>query len=174
MITLKDWYQLDFSLPNPSFAKNVLLSIDKIMTQLVSKNLIKSWFFLYEGDTIRIRMKGKNAGELEKELTNLASKNNLELSDKLSFSEYQESDETLFNKEFVEAFTKIMSEATNITIQKLKGELQYDNYRALERLQHCLFNIMLTLGFKTEEHFLVQRLHERVGRNSDKDFENKL
>jgi cob(I)alamin adenosyltransferase len=50
----------------------------------------------------------------------------------------------------------------------------FDNYRALERIQHCMFNTLATLSFKTEEHFLKQRLLERLRQSADEDFENKL
>ncbi len=174
IITLKGWYQLDFSLPSAGEAKKVLLSIDAVMTDMKSSKLVDLWFFLFEGDTIRVRIKSKDKVGLKKGLDRLAMTHNLTPSDKLSFSEYQENDETMFNETVAGSFAKIMSEVTILTIGKLKSELDFDNYRVLERLQHCMFNVLLTLGFKNEEHFLINRLHERIGKPSDKDFENKI
>ncbi len=174
IIKVKSWYQLDFSLPNASEAKDVLLRVDKVMSELKSLKFIVKWFFLFEGDTIRVRIKSKSGDVLKTEIDRLVAVNNLDPNDKLPFSEYQESDETMFNSTIAEAFADIMSEVTKLTISKLKGSLEFDNYRVLERLQHCMFNNLLTLSFKNEEHFLQQRLLERIGQQSDKDFENKL
>jgi len=173
-ITLKDWYQLDYSLPNASEAKTVLLKIKEVVSQLKSLGLANAWFFLFEGDTIRVRLESSDKNELQKKLVELSSNNKLVQSDNLPFSDYQESEEQLFNETFVEGFAKIMVEVTKLTIAKLKNDVEFDNYRALERLQHCMFNNLLTLSFKKEEYFLLQRLMERTRKPSDKDFENKI
>lgn len=174
IIKVKSWYQLDFSLLKASEAKDVLLRIDNVMSELKSFKLVGKWFFLFEEDTIRVRIKSKNGGALKKEIDKLVTVNNLSPSDKLPFSEYQESDETMFNLTIAEAFADIMSEVTKLTISKLKGNLSFDNYRVLERLQHCMFNNLLTFSFKKEEYFLQQRLLERFRQQADKDFENKV
>lgn len=168
------WYQLDFTLQEASKAKDVLLKIDKVISQLIEEKIVSKWFFLFEGDTIRVRIKSKNGESLKTGLDKLVKTNNLSLSDKLHFSEYEESDETMFNPTVAEAFADIMSEVTKLTIGKLKGNLSFNNYRVLERFQHCMFNSLLTLSFKTEEHFIQQRLLERIGQPFDQDFENKL
>ncbi|OGM19754.1 hypothetical protein A2686_05380 [Candidatus Woesebacteria bacterium RIFCSPHIGHO2_01_FULL_38_10] len=174
IITLKNWYQLDFKSSNVAKVKVILLKIDTVMSTLKKEELIDSWFFLYEGDTIRIRMFSKNREGLQGRLIELSAKKGLETSDKLPFSDYQEGDEMMFNESVVEAFAKIMSEVTLLTISKLKDGISFDNYRVLERLQHCMYNNLLTLSFKSEESFLQQRLLERTRQSFDNDFENKI
>lgn len=175
IITLKNWYQVDFELPADALrAKETLLKIESIMSVLKSKELESSWFFLYEGATIRIRIESPNEEGLKSELERLAAENGLEFSDKLSLSPYQESDEMMPNEAFVESFAKIMSEVTTLTISKLKEETDFENYRTLERIHHCMFNNLATLSLKSEEHFLQQRLSERLRKPFDNDFENKV
>ena len=174
IITLNHWYQLDIKLPDALKARETLLKIDKIISALNSKELVTNWFFLYERDTLRIRMQSPNKAELKNLLDILLSKEGLATSEKLPFSEYQETNEMMPDESFVESFAKIMSEITKLTITKLKKDSALDNYRALERLQHCMFNNLATLSFKNEEHFLEQRLKERLGQVFDNDFENKI
>ncbi len=173
-ITLKNWYQLDFELSDGREAKNILLKIDAILHDLQVSGLAGKWFFLFEGNTVRVRIESRDKTKLKEKLNELATNNGLTPSSKLPFSEYQESDDSLFNEVVVKSFAEMMSEATKLTIGKLKGNISFDNYRLLERVQHCLFNNMLTLGFKPEEAFLISRLYERTGKPSDKDFENKI
>jgi len=172
LLTLKDWYQLDFALPNALEAKTVLIKINELMVELRAVKLAGFWFFLFEGDTVRVRMQSVNKEGLREKIHKLALTKGLTISSKLPFSDYQEGDEMMFNESFVESFAKIMSEVTKITIKKLKGRTAFDTYRALERLQHCMFNNLATLSNKSEEHFLQQRLLERVRQSFDKDFEN--
>lgn len=173
MITLNDWYQCDFKLPSVPEAKATLLKIADLITKLQTASLVDSWFFLFEVDTIRVRMRSQNKVNLQKELTEIASRLNLSMSDKLPFSDYQEGDEMMFNDTFIESFANIMSEVTKLTISKLRADINFDNYRVLERIHHCMFDNLATLSFKPEEHFLKQRLQERIGQPFDSDFENK-
>lgn len=173
IITVKNWYQLDFELSDASRAKETLLKIDNVMSELKSNKLVSSWFFLYEGATIRVRIKSSSETKLKEELEKLARAEGLVLSNNLPFSQYQESDEMMPNEDFVKSFATIMSEVTKLTISKLKGGAGFDNYRALERIQHCMFNNLATLSFKSEEHFLQQRLLERLRQSFDSDLENK-
>lgn len=174
IITLKNWYQLDFVLANASEAKSVLLKIDELMSHLQKAKLTNSWFFLFEGDTIRVRMQSTSKKKLQDDIQKLSQTKELSISSKLPFSDYQEGDEMMFNELFVESFAKIMSEVTKMTIEKLRGKTTFDTYRALERLQHCMFNNLATLSFKGEEHFLQQRFLERIRQSFDKDFESKI
>ena len=171
------WYQLDYEISDntsPTEVKSTLLKVDKVISKLKSLGLVSKWFFLYENDTIRVRMKSDNKKKLKEKLDKLSSAEGLIQSDKLLFSKYEESDEMMFNITIASAFSNIMSEVTKLTIAKLKGNLSFDNYRVIERLQHCMFNNLITLSLKKEEYFLVQRLHERTRKPSDKDFENKV
>lgn len=174
IITLKDWYQLDFVLPDVPQAKSTLLKIDELMAELRTKKLVPTWFFLFEGNTIRVRMESLHKNDLYVELQKLSQAKGLSLSDKLPFSDYQEDDEMMHNESFVESFAKIMCEVTKMTIEKLRGDTTFSNYRVLERLQHCMFNNLATLSFKSEENFLQQRLLERMRQSFDADFENKI
>ena len=173
IIILKNWHQLDFTLKNPL---KDLLEIASIMKTLKKDKLISKWFFLFEGKTIRVRMKSKNSKQLLKMLTRLSLQAGLQMDSGLPFSNYQEGDEMLFNKDVVEAFANIMSETTQLVIKKLKNETDFVNYRVLERLQHCIFNNMLMFftHINAEEYFLQQRLLERTRQPFDSDFDLKF
>lgn len=172
-IIVKDWYQLDFKMKNPIVD---LKKIDTTMNGLLMENLISKWFFLFEqGPVIRVRMESSNKIELHKKLDELSNNCGLEIADSLLFSEYAEGSEMLFNEETVKRFANIMSEITQLTIKKIKQENQFDTYRIMERISHCLFNNMAGISsFKSEEYFLAQRLKERTGQSFDGDFENKI
>lgn len=175
IITIKGWYQIDYEISNKfTEIKSTLLGINEMFLKLESVGIVERWFFLYENDTIRVRIKSKTEKKLKKKLDDLSSNKGLTQSNKLVFSTYQESDETMFSESVATAFAEIMSEVTKLTVAKLRKGLSFDNYRVLERLQHCMFNNLLTLGGKSEEYFLINRLHERIGRSGDKDFENKV
>jgi hypothetical protein len=64
-----------------------------------------------------------------------------------------------------------MSEVTSLLIKKLRKETNFENYRVIERLQHCIFNAFIPLQFKPEEYFLQQRILERIGKPFDKKFD---
>lgn len=174
-IVLKNWYQLDFKIKNPV---EDLEKVDSIMKELKSQKLISKWFFLYERPnkvpTIRVRMCSNKKSALQKRLIKLTKDKSLTVYERLPFSDYVESAETLFNEEVVERFANIMSEVTLLTIRKLKNQIRFGNYRMIERISHCLFNNMATLSYKSEEYFLKQRLKERVKLSFDGDFENKI
>ncbi len=173
IITLQDWYQLDYQLPN-SEKRATVLKIADVMSRLRAEGLVDMWFFLYEGKTIRVRMKSGDKNVLKERLKILVASEELEESEKLPFSEYQEGSEMLFNETFVEFFAKVMSLATELTVSKLREEIEFDTYTALERVHHCMFNNMAGLSLKPEEYFLVQRLQERTRKPFDRDFENKI
>jgi len=96
------------------------------------------------------------------------------VAESLPFSEYAEGSEMLFNEGVVKSFANIMSEVTQLTIKKIKKERQFDTYRMMERISHCLFNNMAGISSKSEEYFLAQRLKERTRQAFDSDFENKV
>jgi hypothetical protein len=80
----------------------------------------------------------------------------------------------LLNEETARIFANIMSEVTQLTIGKLKKEIQFDNYRIMERINHCIFNNMAVSSGQSEEYLLIQRLSERLGMKFDSDFENQV
>ena len=174
VVTLQGWYQLDFQLPSPATleVKATVLKIADVISGLRAEGLVDMWFFLYEGKTIRVRMKSSDNNALKERLEILAASEGLEGSEEHPFSEYQEGSEALFNETFVEYFAKVMSLTTELTVSKLREEVDFDTYRALERVHHCMFNVMAGLNPKPEWYFLVQRLSERLG--SDRDFENEV
>lgn len=168
-IYLKNWYQLDFQIQNPV---EDLKKIDIVMGELKEEKMILKWFFLFEGPTIRVRMNAIDEDEkiLKGKLEELSNKNGLTAAETLPFSPYSESTESLFNEDAVEGFANIMSEITQLTIKKIKKQVDFDNYRLIERISHCSFNVMATLSGKTEEHFLQQRLLERFRKPFDNNF----
>ena len=168
-IHLADWYQLDFQIQNHV---DDLLKIDQVMENLRQEGLISKWFFLWEGKTIRIRMKSNDRTSLNKRLSELAQESNLIIDSEYPFSDYKEREDHFFSGEIVEAFANIMSEVTQIAVKKAKGQIQFDNYRAMERICHCIFNALAGLSGKPEVHFLMQRTLERGG--LDRDFENRI
>lgn len=109
-------------------------------------------------------------------MTDLSSKYVLGLAESLLFSEYAENsgDWSHPDEEVIISFANIMSEVTQLTIKKINKKSQFDTYRVMERIYHCIFNIMATLSMKSEEYFLVQRFKERTRLPFDCDFENKI
>lgn len=171
-IILEDWYQLDFVHGDPS---KTLREISLLMDELLKKQLIKKWFFLHEGATIRIRMQSKNKDSLQKEIAKLALEKALVVDERFPFSQYKEAEDTLFNKKVVNHFANVMSDITELTISKLKNETDFNTYRIMERISHCLFNNMAglcSMRGKNEEYFLKQRFLERTRQAFDNDFES--
>ena len=168
---IKTWYQLDFQISNPA---EDLMKINSIMDNLKGQEIISRWFFLFEGETIRVRMQSKNKGILQENITELSEKYILAIDNEYPFSEYTESSDLLFNEETAKIFANIMSEVTQFTIGKLKKEIQFDNYRIMERINHCIFNNMAVSSGQSEEYLLIQRLSERLGMKFDSDFENQV
>ena len=171
-IVIKNWYQLDFKMKSPIVD---LKKIYIVMEELTGEGLVSKWFFLFEpGPVIRVRMESPNKDELHGKINGLSNSNGLEFADSLPFSEYAENSKDLFNEETIRRFANIMSEVTQLTIKKLKDKNQFDTYRMMERINHCLFNNMASLSLKKEEYFLVQRIKERTRQAFDGDFENKI
>lgn len=169
-IYLKNWYQLDFQIQN---SIEDLKKIDSVMEGLRKEKLILKWFFLFEGLSIRVRMHAmyKNGKILKEKLEELSNENCLIAAETLPFSPYAESTESLFNEDVVEGFANIMCEITQLTIKKIKKQTSFNNYRLVERISHCAFDIIATLSGKSEEHSLQQRLLERFRKPFDDNFE---
>lgn len=174
-IILKNWYQLDFTIKNPV---EDLKRINSLMENLIQEKLITKWFFLYEKPdgilTVRVRIHSDNKLGLEDKLKILAKEDNLTIYDKQPFREYFEDSNYFPSEEVVERFANIMSEASQLTVKKLKKQIQFDNYRIIERISHCLFNNIAGFSLKTEENFLSQRFRERTRQSFDGNFENRI
>ena len=173
-IVIKDWYQLDFKMISPIVD---LKKIDTVMEELAKEGLASKWFFLFEqGPVIRVRVRSSSKDELHKKLDELSSSCGLEPADSLPFSEYAENSEDWSHpdEEVFIRFANIMCEVTQLTIKKINRENQFNTYRVIERINHCIFDIMATLSMKSEEYFLVQRFKERTKLPFDGDFENKI
>lgn len=172
-IKLENWYQVDFKFHRDP--QEVLEGINSVMENLQEESLLYRWFFLWEGDTVRIRMMSKDKGSLRERLFDLAAQAGLVLNEEHPFSDYEEDSSVLYDEEVVKRFANIMSEATKLVVQKTKGRTKFSNYRVIERLSHCLFNNiagLVPLRDKNEVQFLVSRLRERLGEEYDDDFEN--
>jgi hypothetical protein len=174
LITLQNWYQLDFQLPisNQQGIEDIpmqdkettLLKIANVISELMADGLVDMWFFLDEVRTIRVRMRADDGDTLKEKLEVLAASEGLGMSKRHPFSEYQEEAEAMLNEPFMEFFAKVMSLTTELTISKLREEIEFDPLRGLERIHHCTFNNMASLSSETEVGFLLQRLVARTGR----------
>ena len=172
IIKLENWYQVDFKRRNMVNPVDDLLDINALMEDLIKLNLVNRWFFLWEENNIRVRMKSNNKTDLQNKLIELVKHKALEVDYNHPFSDYEEfKEDSFFDNEVVSVFSSIMSEITKITIDKIMGKINFDNYRVLERISHCLFNNIIGHCGKNEENFLIQRLIERLG--ISKDFERK-
>lgn len=158
-IDIPDWYQLDFDIGKP---KSTLEGISRLMSELISQNLIDKWFYLFEGTTIRVRMHALQPQNLEKTIVDNATKFSINISTQHAFEGYWETTDAFEDETVAETFANIMSSLTTLTIARVDGK-QFSNYRLVERLSHCIFNNVY--GLPTEEYFLLKRLLERLGGN---------
>lgn len=92
---IKTWYQLDFQISNPA---EDLMKINSIMDNLKGQEIISRWFFLFEGETIRVRMQSKDESILQENITKLSEKYNLAIDNEYPFSEYTKSSDLLFKQ----------------------------------------------------------------------------
>lgn len=172
-IRLSKWYSCDIHINNesnlePEKLKNILL----IFENLKINKKIDKWYFLFEGDRMTFRLyvpktKSKKFPEnIKNIIINKANKNGLKTVDN-SFGVWEEKKSKMFNKDVMEAFGNIMSNITSLRIKKLKNINTFENYRTMERINHCIFNILCgdSRNKKSEIYFLLQRIAER---NDDK------
>jgi len=137
LITLKDWYQIDFKIDGGP--KATLQKISKLVDELKKSDLIKSWFYLFEHTTIRIRFNSLRPEDLNSAIAIFVSKLGLVAIPEKPFEPYVEDDDVFANIEVVETFAKIMANLTSLTIKRLVGA-NFSNFRLMERLTHCIFN----------------------------------
>lgn len=151
-IDIPNWFQLDFEISQP---KSTLEGISKLMVELISQKLIDKWFYLFEGNTIRVRMHSIMPQNLEKTIKGSIPKLNLTISTQHPFEGYWETTDAFEDVQVAETFANIMSPLTSLTVTRLDGK-QISNYRLVERLSHCIFNNVY--GSDTEVYTLLKRL----------------
>lgn len=157
-----------------SYIKELDLLID-----LVEELNVEKWFFLYEGDQFAVRVKLKRSKSnkvLEKQLLRLTKKYGLELQ-KNSVCSYKEKTGKMFNEQTINAFAEIMVHTTNLWVLKRKFGTNFSNYRFMERVSHCMYNVFcggFIHGVKNEIYFLHQRTLERSKCIFDEEFEDSM
>ncbi len=154
LITLKDWYQLDFKLDKPP--KAVIKGVTQLVSDLRAKKLADKWFYLFEGKTFRVRFRSSNPDGLNKRISETVQKLGLTRDPEHPFESYSEDDDMLANPETVETFANMMAELSNLTSQRVDNKKLFGNYRLVERLSHCIFNNVY--GSDTEIYFLLKRI----------------
>ena len=154
METIKpdDWYQLDFDIVTP---KTTLQNISKLIAELKTQNLITKWFYLFEGNTIRVRLHSNRPAELENTINEATQGLGLTISADHPFEGYWETTEAFSNKEMATTFADVMSVVTELTITRVEGAT-FSNYKLTERLSHCIFNNVY--GSDTEAYFMLKRI----------------
>lgn len=153
LLTLKDWYQIDFKIN--SSQKTTLQNISKLVAELKNKELIKGWFYLFENTTIRVRFNSLSSEDLRSEITNFTSILGLATIPEKPFEPYVEGDDMFANIEVVETFANVMSDLTSLTIKRL-ADANFSNFRLMERLTHCIFNNIY--GSNTETYIRLKLL----------------
>ena len=154
LITLKDWYQLDFKLDETP--KAVIKGVAQLVSDLKAKKLADKWFYLFEGKTFRVRFRSSNPDGLNKMISETVQKLGLTLDPEHPFEPYSEDDDMFANSETVETFANMMAELSNLTSQRVDNKKLFGNYRLVERLSHCIFNNVY--GSDTEIYFLLKRI----------------
>jgi len=144
LITLKDWYQLDFKLDKSP--KAVIKGVAQLVSDLKAKKLVDKWFYLFEGKTFRVRFRSSNPDGLNKRINETVQELGLTLDPEHPFEPYST----------VETFANMMAELSNLTSQRADNKKLFRNYRLVERLSHCIFNNVY--GSDTEIYFLLKRI----------------
>ncbi|PIP15299.1 hypothetical protein COY88_00805 [Candidatus Roizmanbacteria bacterium CG_4_10_14_0_8_um_filter_35_28] len=58
-----------------------------------------------------------------------------------------------------------MSQVSEISIKRFKGETSYSNYKFVERITHCVFDIVY--GTDTEKYFFLKYIGVNLINNDD-------
>jgi hypothetical protein len=187
-ITLKDWYQIDFLIDgnNPI---GVLKGVVDLMEAFNISRWFFLWEpVVYKNgvlliDLLRVRFQSDISNSFKIKFQNMASEKNIQIATSenekvrnankelensgstfrvlVPFSDYEEDKSNFFHEDVLRAFADIMSEATQLTIKKFKKEIEFKNYRVLERISHCLFNNIAGKCSSNEIIFLDMRASER-------------
>lgn len=153
LLTLKNWYQIDFKVDGSP--KITLQKISKLVDELKKMDLIRSWFYLFENTTIRVRFNSLRSEDLKSAITNSTSVLGLFAVPEKPFEPYVEGDDMFANVEVVETFASIMANLTELTIKRL-SDANFSNFRLMERLTHCIFNNIY--GSNTETYIRLKLL----------------
>ena len=153
LITLKDWYQIDFKIDGSP--KTTLQKISKLVDELKKRDLIKGWFYLFENTTIRVRFNLLKSKDLKSTITTSANDLGLVTIPEKPFEPYVEGDDMFANVEVVETFANIMANLTSLTIKRLV-DANFSNFKLMERLTHCIFNNIY--GSNTETYIRLKLL----------------
>tara|TARA_Y100000034_G_scaffold44266_3_gene54237 strand:+ start:25768 stop:26394 length:627 start_codon:yes stop_codon:yes gene_type:complete len=178
---LKSWYSVDFKVQTTDekhkhFTKDKII---KIMSTLKINKVINKWFFLYEGNRFDVRMstisKAKKSKDKLEEALIKEAKNYPSLGLEINtLSDYKERNDLFPDETILEIFANIMNEITKAYILKKNYYTDFNNFRLMERIAHCMF---LTFCYtditttKNEKYFLMQRLAERMGIPFDDKFD---
>lgn len=177
VVTLEGWESFGVLLKNPqAHIMKTIETVGDMMQELLDEDKIEQWFFLYEGDFIAIRYERGDytKKELQKIVKSKLKKFKLKAQPD-SFASYKEKKGKLFNEDTVEAFVEIMCWTTELWMTKRKFRTNFSNYRFMERVSHCMFNVLcggFIHGIKDEKYFLHQRILERSKSIFDDEFED--
>lgn len=181
-VVMQDWSSFGIMLDNPNqpHVMQVIETVDDMMTLLIKDEYAKKWFFLYEGDVLAVRfLRGKRVPKTLrqkcKERVIEAVEENGLIYQENSFATYKEKKGKLFNDQTVEAFAEMMCATTTLWTAKRKFMTNFSNYRFMERVGHCMFNVLCggyIHGIKDERYFLHQRIQERSRLLFDEEFED--
>ena len=153
LITLKDWYQIDFKIDGGP--KTTLQKISKLVDELSKRDLIKGWFYLFENTTIRVRFNSFRSEDLKSTITTSVSGLGLVTIPEKPFEPYVEGNDKFTNVEVVETFANIMVDLTALTIKRL-SDTNFSNIGLMEKLMHCIFNNIY--GSETETYIRLKLL----------------
>lgn len=154
LLTLKNWYQIDFKID--SSAKTTLQSVGQFIDELKTEDLINRWFYLFENTTIRIRFSSTKPTDLESAIPKFVKKFGLVGVPEKPFEPYTEDTNMFASPAMVETFANVMSELSELTIQRFEDKTRFSNYKLVERLSHCIYNNVY--GSDTEIYFLLKKL----------------
>jgi hypothetical protein len=193
-VYLKGWYQLDFWMRdknNLQMAKEDILNIDMFINEFNKlTGLISKWFFLWEINKIRVRIKTKNGispeNEFRKKIDELGYINKLVIIEVKDFhiddsnmepiepfSIYVESKEQFSNERVLITFVNVMCEISSLAIEKFKiGKEYFNNFYVISILTHCIYNNFAGYSSRTELELAIHRLVAGIPKNYD--FENKF
>lgn len=158
-IYVPGWFQIDFETIEQEDTTVTLRKIFKLIKALKDLSLITKWFFLHENKTIRVRFKTKKNKILKNLIDKLCEKKAIKIDKIKNFEKYWEANWAFENLDCILVFADIMFQISELVIKKEEGEIKFENYRLVERISHCIHNIIY--GTMTEEAFLIRRLNER-------------
>lgn len=176
VIPLLGWISFGVMFSDGEVAMKTIEKVADIMQDFVETDKIHQWFFLYEGDKLAVRAELKNStrNKIKTTIQNRFTKSNILLQEN-SFCTYKEKKGKMYNEDVVETFANMMCWMTELWVKKRKFDINFSNYRFMERISHCMFNMMcgsFIHSVKDEKYFLMQRVLERSKSLFDDSFED--